>query len=299
MIAFDRLYRQYLKQESNILRRAYGLPDVSGWLEWQASANMNIAFWPKWFSPASEGWLKPIKNVGFPLNNLTANKNDCRNIDDCLFCGEKKPVLITGGTGKMLRSEFYSVCVEACNLSGQNAILLTRYPEMVPHNLPDSIRWMRYIPNLGEKMSSMLAVIHHGGIGTLSSAALAGIPQLILGDYVDRPFNGARAKELEIAEYLPPAFWTPKNVSKLLDKITSNSSIIRCKTFSSAVMQKADTIEYICELLESIINDKNYTLTVPRDRNLNEQLVTNKKMLCEKLSRLSVAERKLLLKKIL
>ncbi|MCL2719076.1 MAG: glycosyltransferase [Lachnospiraceae bacterium] len=249
MLAFDHLFGTGLKQESNELRKTLGLPPIKSWIEWQSSADLHIALWPEWFSPVDNIWPKPIKAVGFPLPKFTKTNED---EFEYLNNNGEKPVLITGGTGKMLKPEFYPFSVEACKLSGKNAVLLTRYEEMVPNNLPQSIKWIKYIPDLSNKLGSVSAIIHHGGIGTLSGAALAGIPQLILGDYVDRPFNGAKAKQLKIAEYLPPALWNPKTISELLNNITSDSFRENCINFAKNIENNVNAIENMGTLLENL-----------------------------------------------
>lgn len=263
MLAFGHMFGDVLKKESNELRKMLGLPPIKSWLEWQSCANLHLALWPEWFSAGDNNWLKPMKAVGFPLPSKRlgiANENERELAND-----DDKPVLISGGTGKMLRPEFYPLCAKACELSGKKTILLTRHEEMVPQILPPSIKWVKHIPDLSNVMCSMSAIIHHGGIGTLSGAALAGVPQLILGDYVDRPFNGARAKELNIAEYLPPALWSAKKIAALLEKISASSFRENCRTFARNIVGHTDPIEDVCDLLESMVGNDRYLLDIKLD----------------------------------
>jgi len=53
--------------------------------------------------------------------------------------GDSKPILITAGTSKMIRPEFYEVASEACRILGKTGILVTLYDELVPKPLPDNV----------------------------------------------------------------------------------------------------------------------------------------------------------------
>jgi len=54
--------------------------------------------------------------------------------------GDSKPILITAGTSKMIRPEFYEVASEACRILGKTGILVTLYDELVPKPLPDNVK---------------------------------------------------------------------------------------------------------------------------------------------------------------
>jgi len=72
--------------------------------------------------------------------------------------------------------------------------LVTRYEELLPKELPDKVKWFRELP-LNKIFPYTSAVIHHGGMGTLSGAIAAGVPQLVLPYYLDRPYNALCLKK--------------------------------------------------------------------------------------------------------
>ncbi|EWM15941.1 nucleotide disphospho-sugar-binding domain-containing protein [Kutzneria sp. 744] len=56
--------------------------------------------------------------------------------------------------------------------------------------LPDNVRLAGYVP-LGPLLATSAAVIHHGGAGTTLTALDAGVPQIIVPQGADGPFNAA------------------------------------------------------------------------------------------------------------
>jgi glycosyltransferase (activator-dependent family) len=57
--------------------------------------------------------------------------------------------------------------------------------------IPDNVRLVSYVP-LHALAPTCAAVVHHGGFGTLSTIALAGVPQLILPHYFEGPMLAER-----------------------------------------------------------------------------------------------------------
>src|SRR5690606_22840964 len=121
------------------------------------------------------------------------------------------PLLVTGGTGKMIKPGFYEASIAACKQMGRRTILDTRHDEFVQGDLPDHIRWYRVLP-LASVYPLVAGVIHHGGIGTITGAMEAGVPQLALAADTDRPDNGMRIRRLGIGGYLPPMQWAPQQI---------------------------------------------------------------------------------------
>jgi UDP:flavonoid glycosyltransferase YjiC (YdhE family) len=68
-------------------------------------------------------------------------------------------------------------------------------------SLPNGVRHFDYVP-LSKVLPRSTALIHHGGIGTMSQAIAAGIPQLIIPTSHDQPDNAVRVRRLGIGEFL-------------------------------------------------------------------------------------------------
>lgn len=256
MLNFQEIYGEKILDEMNELRSRVELPPVRTWLEWQSSPDYQIGLWPKWFSEDTlEEWPAPIVPIGFPLdiNRTVKVSNMDQRLQDILN-GEQKPIIITGGTSRMLRNEFYPACVEVCGEMNVPTILLTKYKELVPKDLPKNVEWFSHIP-LDSVMPYIGAIIHHGGIGTTGGALYAGVPQLVLGHFVDRPYNGMRVKELGVGEYLPPIRWKKNFLQKAISKILSDDTKAKCEFYSQKMLH-VDVMQEVCNFFEKVLSKK-------------------------------------------
>ena len=245
------LFRDLLASDLNRLRAELGLSPVQDWASWLGYPQRSIALWPDWFAPAEPDWPVGVVPVGFMADSEVETGEIPDEVQAILDSGEA-PVLITGGTGMYLGAEFYTVSAEACRLLNRRGILVTQYQKQLPKHLPDCVRWFGYLP-FRTLMRHMGAVIHHGGMGTLSCATAAGIPQLVLAMGADRPDNALRLQRLGVAEYLPPPAWQPSTVAEKLRKVTKSQAIReRCKDLARRVAV-TDPLTATCKIIEDTI----------------------------------------------
>ncbi len=193
------------------VRAGFGLGPVGDWLAWLGTADVHIGLWPRWFDlagyPSPYGWR--LTGFAFPDEDEEAGLPD--EVAG-LLAGPVPPVLVSGGTGRMLHGQFYRVAIEACRLVDRPALLVVRHPDLVPRPLPERVTW---VPRLAfrDVMPRCAAVVHHGGIGTLARALAAGTPQVILAHGVDRPDNAQRLARRGVAAWLPAERWAADQVA--------------------------------------------------------------------------------------
>jgi len=244
----------------NTFRSDLGLTPVSNWTSWMGAVKKNIGFWHESFDAAVEApeWALKVDTVGFPLADVIEYEPLPIDLLDFIRDGEK-PLLITGGTGKMIKPNFYQAAIEGVKLLGQRTILVTRHEEFIQGELPDHIRWYKILP-LASVYPLVSGVIHHGGIGTITGAMTAAVPQLALAADTDRPDNGMRIKQLGIGDYLPPLQWEPSLIANAMKDIQTNSVKERCRQLAN-VMAEHDTMAAACTVIESIIGNPNYAIS--------------------------------------
>jgi rhamnosyltransferase subunit B len=238
----------------NRFRAEVGLPPASDWRSLLWSSDMDIALWPEWYAPPEPHWPSPLSMVGFLCDYGDESAKIPQEAEDFL-ADDEPPVLITHGTTLPERPGFFSASAEACRQLGLRAILVSRYEELIPDALPDSIKWFSYLP-LRNLMPRMRAIIHHGGIGTSAQALAAGIPQLVLGFNYDRPDNGIRLQSLGVGQFLPASLWDSQAVARALrDLLESPAVRQRCEELSGQ-SNYPDAAPQACDIIEQLMADK-------------------------------------------
>ncbi|MCA9795598.1 MAG: glycosyltransferase family 1 protein [Candidatus Eremiobacteraeota bacterium] len=186
-----------LAAAANRLRKRLGLPRIRSVLgRYQQLADLSLLFFPEWFSGRPSDWPDHLEFCGFPLYDLEGADELEVELEGFLAkargCG-RQIVVFTGGTGFGNLPEFYTRAVEACE--DRAGILLTRHPANLPESLPDNVFTAHYAP-FSRLLSRVDAIVHHGGIGTLSQALAAGIPQVICPLAHDQFDNARRIERL-------------------------------------------------------------------------------------------------------
>jgi rhamnosyltransferase subunit B len=185
---------------------------------WFHSPQGVIGFFPDWYAPGLD--LPPRTHlVGFPLYDEEDAPPIDAELESWLDAGAP-PLVFTFGTGMLHCEEHYRQAAETCRLLGRRGILLARYCEQLPKELPDGVRSSAYLP-FGKVLPRVEALIHHGGIGTVSQALRAGIPQLVVPFAHDQPDNAQRLSELGLARVLPPEHFQAEAAAPLIAELDS------------------------------------------------------------------------------
>jgi len=241
----------FLAADINRVRAELELTPVHDWHAWLRMPNQNIGSWPEWFAPPEPGWPAELAPVGFLTFDTGETGTLPEAFQEFLTHGEP-PILITGGTGRYIRSDFFSASIQACLRLGRRAILVTRYPQQVPHPLPDQVQWFPALP-FATLMPHVALVIHHGGTSTLARAMAAGIPQLALAAGADRVDTAQRLQRLGVAEYLPPAQWQPERIAEALKRLLESVGVqARCQEFARR-LQNSNPALQACQVVEELL----------------------------------------------
>ncbi len=193
--------RRYVDPLVNEHRGALGLPTRSDWmLTGNLSPYLSILTALPSFTPVSSRWPPQVHQTGYcPYRGYRA-WHPSPELKRFLE-GQGSLVLVTAGSMAHGEDEhshrLYSVCLGAVETLGARALLVgPREGHVGKRSMA-----VPFVP-FHEVLPRCAAVIHHGGVGTVQEAMLAGIPQLILPWGADHFFNAARAQEAGIAEVL-------------------------------------------------------------------------------------------------
>lgn len=261
MLLYEQLEGKNDLPRLNELRKDVDLGAVNSWLQWESSAKMTLALWPKWYDSPDGEWPSEIEAVGFPFEDgKEAYKREIPAEFTEWLKHNPNPVVITGGTTKCINEKFYESSIAACGIAGYPTIVLSRFAEFIPKELPKNVKWFEYLP-LDLILPYISVLIHHGGMGTLTGALAAGIPQLILPCYVDRPYNATLIKKLGAGDFLYPANWQPEKIAAMIGELQDEKVRENCRQYVLK-MKSNSGITTVADRVEQMMKDKKFVYSI-------------------------------------
>jgi UDP:flavonoid glycosyltransferase YjiC (YdhE family) len=207
-------------------RATLGLKPVRGVYSWWFSPELVVGLFPEWYAPPQADWPAQIQLASFPLYDGQPKGELSDELIRFCRAGDQ-PVVFTFGTGMLHAAQSFRVALESCVALGIRGILLTKHAEQVPSPLPETVRHIPFVP-LRKLLPHCVAIVHHGGIGTVSQALAAGTPQLVLPLAWDQPDNAHRVKQLGVGDWLPRHRRNTAHVTDALRRVMSPAIRTRC-----------------------------------------------------------------------
>ncbi len=239
-----------LAPELNAFRSRFGLPPVRRLMDgWWHSPHLVLAMFPDWYAACQPDWPAQTRLVGFPLYDERGVEPLPPEVERFLDEGEP-PIVFTPGSANLFGRDFFASSAEACRRLGKRGLLLTRHPEQVPADLPPGVRHFSYVP-FSELLPRASALVHHGGIGTMSQALAAGIPQLIRPLGHDQFDNADRIRRLGVGDWLTPKQYPSKVATTLQTLLNTPEVAVRCREVAGR-FQDVDPLGEACRLVEGL-----------------------------------------------
>jgi UDP:flavonoid glycosyltransferase YjiC (YdhE family) len=235
----------------NAFRAELGLPPVRRVLkDWWHSPQRLIGLFPDWFAPPQPDWPPQLRLTGFPLFDEKGVQPVPEEVETFLAEGDP-PVVFTPGSAMRHGQPFFQAAVEACRLLGRRGLLLTRFREQLPADLPKNVRHFDFVP-FSQVLPRCAALVYHGGIGTASQALAASVPHLVMPMAHDQPDNAARLERLGVARTLKPRSFRARKVAAALEfLLTSKEVAERCRTLAEKCRQ-GNPLDDTCVLIEQL-----------------------------------------------
>jgi len=233
----------------NRVRERLGLPRIRRVMEWWVSPDRILGMFPGWYGPPQADWPEQIRLTGFPMYDgaPTGPLSD----DVLEFCSAgSPPIVFTFGTGMMHAEAVFRSAVDAVRRLDRRAILLTKFRDQLPAELPSNIRHFEFVP-LQALLPLVAALVHHGGIGTTAKALAAGVPHLIIPWSWDQPDNAARLERLGVGESLKLSRVTGARIAASLERLLTRERRERCREVAAgfddtdAIALAADHVEQL------------------------------------------------------
>jgi len=221
----DTLGSHLLGSEFKQIRAKLALGPLQDMFRWWFSPELVLGLFPEWFGPPQDDWPPQIRLTGFPVDGL-AKRSLPKDL--LAFCQDGQSVItFTFGTGMMHAKDLFREAIEACRLLGNRAVFLTKFRSQLPDKLPPFVHHCQFA-SFAELFPLCAAVVHHGGIGTVSNALAAGTPQLILPFAFDQMDNAVRVKKLGAGSWLNPAQRNAQEIAAVLSRFLNSDA----RTFS-------------------------------------------------------------------
>lgn len=233
----NELFGKDFCSEINSARAELGLIPIGDWREWLFSPSCIMCGWPEWFAQPDETWPDSATPIGYIRESdekedifLSENPSDVEEMIAKATADNKKIAIITGGSSRMVRHDFYDVAIKACIEAGVYAFVVTPYEEYIPQNLPESIKHVKNV-SLRKLMEKADLVIHHGGMGTINEATDAAKPQIIMPHLTDGPDNADRLAKLGSAKKFPPKMWTVSYIAAAVTEMLTEEKAELCEHY--------------------------------------------------------------------
>ncbi len=238
-------------RELNDFRRRLGLESITRPLAgWWYARHLNLGLFPEWFAPPQPDWPANTTLTGFPLWDPDNDAALAEPVAQFLERGSP-PIVWTPGSAVQHAREFFEAAIEACERLDRRGILLTRHTEQLPENLPDRVAHFDYVP-LRTLMPLAAALVHHGGVGTMSQGLAAGRPQLIMPMAHDQPDNAARVTRLGVGASVAPKRFTGSRVAEVLDDLLNDREVAAACARVSARIDDVDALRLAADAVESL-----------------------------------------------
>lgn len=220
--------------------------------DWWFSPQRVIGLFPEWFGTKQPDWPVQTELVGFPLWDEREITEPLPEVEDFLAAGDP-PVVFTPGSAMSHGHEFFRIAIEACEKLGRRAILLTKQVEQIPKQLPPGVKHFNFVP-FSQLLPRSAALVHHGGIGTLSQGLSAGIPHLVMPMAFDQPDNARRLIRLGVAQAIPEPRFTLERVIPALQSLLQSKEVERhCRSLAER-MRGNHGIDRAAKLITDLID---------------------------------------------
>jgi rhamnosyltransferase subunit B len=246
---FDCVLDRNFGRSVNQLRAQLNLPPVKRLMQrWSWSPTLAIGMFPEWFASPAPDWPANLLLAGFPCYDQWQAAPQAKEFAEFLQTDERPLVFSQASLVRDARA-YFAICAQVAQRLNRRAILLTANPEMLPTDLPPTVRSFGFVP-LSDVLPHAAAFVHHGGMGGIAQALAAGVPQLTIPGFLDQPDNSRRLYQLGVSDNISSKQFNVDFATARIAALLSSPLIAeRCRHYAS-VMQSEDAFARIATALE-------------------------------------------------
>jgi UDP:flavonoid glycosyltransferase YjiC (YdhE family) len=250
--------QRLLGRELNRLRRELNQPPARRiFTHWLHTTDLIVGLFPDWFGAPQLDWPTNTRLAGFPLWDSHKDTSLSDEVREFLATGPP-PIAFSPGSANREAQAFFAAAVEACQRLGRRGILLTKYADQLPANLPKTVRHFGFVP-LSKLLPHTVVLVHHGGIGSCAQGLAAGVPQLVQPMSYDQFDNSKRLVRLGVAKEISVRHFRGPAVTAALATLLDSPSVeTRCRELASHC-EGPSALAAACDALESLTGSKPQT----------------------------------------
>jgi rhamnosyltransferase subunit B len=221
-------------------------PSIFG--QWM-HAPQGIALYPRWFAPSKDDCPTQLSYGDFPRYQLDAQQELSANIRQFLDQGTP-PVVVSLGTGMAHAQGQWMVWQSALKQLGLRGIFLSALQNQWLAQPEPHILQTAYAP-FSLLLPRCVAIVHHGGIGTVAQALAAGLPHIIQACAHDQFENARCIAELGVGQGLARNANVAQCAKTLQRWLPSAQSSCTVAALRSAKQQSGNGIKALYQAIES------------------------------------------------
>lgn len=191
--------------------------------------------------------------TGYWFRDETPNWRPSGELAEFLAAGPR-PIYIGFGSMPALGLERTEMILRACEAAGQRAILgkgrgeFDRVPRSANFHLID-----QFVPH-DKLFREVSAVVHHGGLGTTTSALRAGRPSFVGPFMMDQKYWGHRIFQLGAGpDQLPIQDWTLETLTERIRDLATNPSYALRTAEIGRAMEQEDGAANAVEIIRKLV----------------------------------------------
>ncbi len=236
----------------NTFRSGVGLPPVRGIMNhWWNSPDRVIAMFPRWFAAAQPDWPAQAVQVDFPIVDRFGDTGALSPDLETFLASGPKPVAFTFGSAMIHAGELFQTSLQTCKALGLRGIFISSVPQAVPPELAGQIIQTSYAP-FSQLLPRCAAFVHHGGVGTVSQAMAAGVPQFIVPLAFDHFDEAVRVERLGVGILVPRSAYKLARAKRSLGALLSSTPIKRACGDLATRFAGAGGIGPACDYVEGL-----------------------------------------------
>ena len=233
----------------NAFRAKLGIPPARRIRHWWNLATGLVLMFPDWYAPPQPDWPANSVQVGFPIADRLGDATELSPELSAFLDAGAPPLVFSYGSGMRKSRAFFETALRLCERMGRRGVFLAPQKGQVPASLPASVVHVPYAP-LSRLLPRSAALIHHGGVGTVAQALIAGVPQLVVPVAFNHFDEVKRIERLGVGTSLAQRRFTPERAAQVLDALFADPKVAQACAAAKARMLAEDGVGAACDAIE-------------------------------------------------